>query len=171
MPFLISSIMFVSVYFLKYLPIPTPAILVLQILVGVIVYVALLFIFHRKDIKDIKNIFFKKKEAQDQQEQPQQNEGEEKMENIKLEHGSLSITDSNMNEEQTLNTKKQDRRNCSIDILRIISMFLIVFLHICSHGGLNQFNTIDSTNGIILRLLNSFAVVAVNVIALPLSSR
>ena len=60
----------------------------------------------------------------------------------------------------------QRKRNYSIDLLRIIAMVMIVFLHINSHGELNHYYNINSANGFILRFLSICSIVAVNIYVL-----
>lgn len=55
-------------------------------------------------------------------------------------------------------------RNSSFDLLRIISMLMIVVLHVNSHGGV--LNNISQVNTTIARLFEYFSVCAVNVFVL-----
>ena len=54
-------------------------------------------------------------------------------------------------------------RNYSIDLLRILSMLMIVSLQSASHGGLNQYYELTSASGLILRFINIICSTSVNV--------
>lgn len=62
--------------------------------------------------------------------------------------------------------KSSGGRNYSLDLLRIISMIMIIFLHINSHGGLIEYWSLDSLNGILLRFIHVCCMVSVNVYVL-----
>lgn len=63
-------------------------------------------------------------------------------------------------------SKKNDittsKRNSNIDLLRILSMIMIIFLHLCSHGQLNRFFDI-SAMGIVLKCLHIVSLTSVNI--------
>lgn len=54
------------------------------------------------------------------------------------------------------------KRNYNLDLLRIISMIFVVVLHCCGHGNLLNNVSAFSANGLFLRIIDSFAYVAVN---------
>lgn len=65
-----------------------------------------------------------------------------------------------------LNIQQTKTRNYSLDLLRIISMIMIVFLHIVSHGELNKISEGFSINLIIIYFIETFCIVAVNIYVL-----
>lgn len=54
-------------------------------------------------------------------------------------------------------------RNYSLDLLRIICMLMIVFLHINSHGNLLNISDSLCVNNILISFVNALCIVAVNV--------
>ncbi len=61
---------------------------------------------------------------------------------------------------------KQDNRNYGIDMLKIISMFMVVILHILGHGGVLDSSSGNIINSSVSWIMNIGAYCAVNVFAL-----
>lgn len=64
------------------------------------------------------------------------------------------------------NQKSSGTRNYSLDLLRIISMLMIVCLHVFSHGGLSEQISNISTDSIGLWLIQAISVASVNIFVL-----
>ena len=56
----------------------------------------------------------------------------------------------------------KNKRHYGLDLLRIVSMIMIIFLHINSHGGFNNFWEVKTPNGLLLTFLFSMSMVSVN---------
>ena len=65
-----------------------------------------------------------------------------------------------------MKTQVRGDRNYSLDLLRILSMLMIVSMHGASHGGLSVYSELSSVNGIILRFITVLCGVSVNVFVL-----
>lgn len=62
--------------------------------------------------------------------------------------------------------KAENKRNYSLDLLRILSMMIIIVLHQMSHGeGTEVYKNID-INGFLAHYLNALCIVSVNVYVL-----
>ncbi|EOU1923475.1 hypothetical protein DMN38_09310, partial [Clostridium perfringens] len=54
------------------------------------------------------------------------------------------------------------KRESNFELLRIISMFMIVVLHVLNHGGIYKSTNIYSNDFIIVNLIESLSIVGVN---------
>lgn len=61
---------------------------------------------------------------------------------------------------------KDDTRNYSIDLLRIIAMYMIVILHTLGHGGLLDVLEYGTINHAMIWLLETIAFCSVNIYGL-----
>lgn len=57
-------------------------------------------------------------------------------------------------------------RNYGIDLLKILSMFFVIIIHVCGHGGLNFNGDNLSLNGVVVWLVRILVYCAVNMFAL-----